>query len=584
MRIHSRNKKKLKKSTSLKTCKKSTEDLQKRNISFRRRIMPSLVQTSKIITQKHKAHGRPIKFRHFNEGTINRIIVSNILKSFRKSIKDLQKRNISFQSRIMLSLVQTSKIIKYKDKDHGRRIKLWDSNEGTTNRIIVSNLLKSFRKTTEALQKRNISFQSRIMVSLVQTSKIIKYKDKHHGRRIKLWDSNEGTTNRIIVSNLLKSFRKTTEALQMGKISFQSRIMLSLVQTSKIIKYKDKDHGRRIKLWDSNEGTTNRIIVSNLLKSFRKTTEALQKRNISFQSRIMVSLVQTSKIIKYKDKHHGRRIKLWDSNEGTTNRIIVSNLLKSFRKTTEALQMGKISFQSRIMPSLVQTSKIITQKHKAHETKKIHDFNQGTTNSTINSTLLETCTKSTEDLQKRNISFRRRIMPLLVQTSKIITQMHKAHETKKFRDLKQGTTKYNSTFKKLCTKSTGDLQKGNISFQSRIMPLLVQTSKIIKYKDKDHGRRKKLGESNEGTTNRIIVSNLLKSFRKTTEALQMGKISFQSRIMPSLVQTSKIITQKHKAHETKKFTTSIKEQQTVPLTQHYWKLVRNRQKTCRNEI
>ena len=162
--------------------------------------------------------------------------------------------------------------------------------------------------------------------------------------------------------------------------------------------------------------------------------------------------------------------------------------LKTCKKSTEDLQKRNISFRRRIMPSLVQTSKIITQKHKAHETKKIHDFNQGTTNSTINSTLLETCTKSTEDLQKRNISFRRRIMPLLVQTSKIITQMHKAHETKKFRDLKQGTTKYNSTFKKLCTKSTGDLQKGNISFQSRIMPSLVQTSKIITLEHIAHER------------------------------------------------------------------------------------------------
>ena len=59
--------------------------------------------------------------------------------------------------------------------------------------------------------------------------------------------------------------------------------------------------------------------------------------------------------------------------------------------------------------------------------KKFRDFNQGTANSTINSTLLETCTKSKEDLQKRNISFRRRIKPLLVQTSKITTLKHIAH-------------------------------------------------------------------------------------------------------------------------------------------------------------
>ena len=93
---------------------------------------------------------------------------------------------------------------------------------------------------------------------------------------------------------------------------------------------------------------------------------------------------------------------------------------KIFSKIKRRLA-GNNRFQNRFMVSLVQTSKIITQKHKAHETKKFHDFNQGTTNSTINSTLLETCTKSTEDLQKRNLSFRRRIMPLLVQTSKITT-------------------------------------------------------------------------------------------------------------------------------------------------------------------
>ena len=539
-------------SNLLESFRKTTEALQMGYISFRSRIMLSLVQTSKIITYKDKAHGRRIKHWDSNEGTTNRIIVSNLLESFRKTTEALQMGYISFRSRIMLSLVQTSKIITYKDKAHGRRIKLWDSNEGTTNRIIVSNLLKSFRKTTEALQMGYISFRSRIMLSLVQTSKIITQKHKAHGRRIKLWDSNEGTTNRIIVSNLLKSFRKTTEALQMGYISFRSRIMLSLVQTSKIITYKDKAHGRRIKLWDSNEGTTNRIIVSNLLKSFRKTTEALQMGYISFRSRIMLSLVQTSKIITYKDKAHGRRIELWDSNEGTTNRIIVSNLLESFRKTTEALQMGYISFRSRIMLSLVQTSKIITYKDKAHGRRIKHwDSNEGTTNRIIVSNLLESFRKTTEALQMGYISFRSRIMLSLVQTSKIITYKDKAHGRRiKLWDSNEGTTNriIVSNLLKSFRKTTEALQMGYITFRSRIMLSLVQTSKIITYKDKAHGRRIKLWDSNEGTTNRIIVSNLLKSFRKTTEALQMGYISFRSRIMLSLVQTSKIITQKHKAH------------------------------------
>ena len=185
--------------------------------------------------------------------------------------------------------------------------------------------------------------------------------------------------------------------------------------------------------------------------------------------------------------------KIHDFNQGTTNSTINSTLLETCTKSTEDLQKRNISFRIRVMPLLVQTSKITTLKHIAHgRPKKILRIHSRNKKKLKKSTLLKTCKKSTEDLSKINISFQSRIMLSLVQTSKIITQMHKAHETKKISRLQSRNNKeYNSTFKKLCTKSTGDLQKGKISFQSRIMPSLVQTSKITTLKHIAHGRPKK---------------------------------------------------------------------------------------------
>ena len=135
-------------------------------------------------------------------------------------------------------------------------------------------------------------------------------------------------------------------------------------------------------------------------------------------------------------------------------------------------------------------------------------------------------------------------------------------------------------------KSTEDLSKRNISFQSRIMLSLVQTSKNITQSMKLM-RDQKISRL-QGTTNSTINSTFKKLVRNRRRLAEMKyQLSNENNaiIGPDIKDHchhwSRHQRSSHKSIKLmrpKNFTTSIKEQQTVPLPQHYWKLVRKRRR------